>query len=337
MLHTTWPVGLSLYRTCLKLRKHLLITQNSRDEPPFYPPCPNTHIGDFNYARLADFGAAISGANQLQCQQVLEELDVHKRLQLTLEIVKKEMEISKIQELGLETDDKTALSAKFRDRLEPNKEKIPAHVMQVIEEELTKLQLLEASSSEFNVTRNYLDWLTALPWGSYRISWELDLLQSMFADGAGPRFIVLFSAMIFSNCVLKFFFLYNSKCSDENFDVLRAEKILDEDHYGLTDVKERILEFIAVGKLRGTSQVEGGRDEDIVMDVWPYQERRVRNEIIREKVGVASVEDKMREERLRWFGHVMRRGSVAPVRRCETLTMDGFRRGRRGRSRPKRY
>jgi ATP-dependent Lon protease len=42
--------------------------------------------------------------------------------------------------------------------------------------------------------------------------------------------------------------------SDENFDVLRAQKILDEDHYGLTDVKERILEFIAVGKLRGISQ-----------------------------------------------------------------------------------
>ncbi|CAA2972664.1 Lon protease homolog, mitochondrial [Olea europaea subsp. europaea] len=196
------------------------------------------HIGDFNYPRLADFGAAISGANKSQCQQVLEELDVHQRLKLTLELVKKEMEISKIQEsiakaieekisgeqrryllneqlkaikkeLGLETDDKTALSAKFRERLDPKKEKIPSHVLQVIEEELTKLQLLEASSSEFNVTRNYLDWLTALPWGEY---------------------------------------------SDENFDVIRAQKILDEDHYGLTDVKERILEFIAVGKLRGTSQ-----------------------------------------------------------------------------------
>ncbi|KAL1088315.1 hypothetical protein V6Z11_D08G243000 [Gossypium hirsutum] len=163
---------------------------------------------------------------------------VHKRLQLTLELVKKEMEISKIQEsiakaieekisgeqrryllneqlkaikkeLGLETDDKTALSAKFKERLEPNREKCPPHVLQVIEEELTKLQLLEASSSEFNVTRNYLDWLTVLPWGNY---------------------------------------------SDENFDVIRAQTILDEDHYGLTDVKERILEFIAVGKLRGTSQ-----------------------------------------------------------------------------------
>ncbi|KAF3615267.1 hypothetical protein FXO38_35214 [Capsicum annuum] len=41
---------------------------------------------------------------------------------------------------------------------------------------------------------------------------------------------------------------------------------------------------------------------------------RVRNEIIREKVGVASVEDKMREGRLRWFGYVMRRGTDAPVR-----------------------
>ncbi|KAF3664601.1 Protein BOLA2 [Capsicum annuum] len=55
---------------------------------------------------------------------------------------------------------------------------------------------------------------------------------------------------------------------------------------------------------------------------------RVTNEIIWEKVRVASVEDKMREVRLRWFGHVMRRGSDAPVRRCETLAMDDFRRGR---------
>ncbi|WOK98229.1 lon protease [Canna indica] len=196
------------------------------------------HIGEFNYPRLADFGAAISGANKLLCQQVLEELDVYKRLKLTLELVKKEMEISKIQEsiakaieekvsgeqrryllneqlkaikkeLGMETDDKTALTAKFRERLEPNKDKCPPHVLQVIEEELTKLQLLEASSSEFNVTRNYLDWLTSLPWGNY---------------------------------------------SAENFDVHHAQKILDEDHYGLSDVKERILEFIAVGKLRGISQ-----------------------------------------------------------------------------------
>ncbi|KAF3625481.1 putative polygalacturonase-like [Capsicum annuum] len=61
---------------------------------------------------------------------------------------------------------------------------------------------------------------------------------------------------------------------------------------------------------------------------------RVMNEIIREKVRIASVEDKMREVRLRWFGYVMRRGSDAPVRRCKILTVDGF---RRGRGRSKKY
>ncbi|KAM3236851.1 hypothetical protein P3L10_011880 [Capsicum annuum] len=61
---------------------------------------------------------------------------------------------------------------------------------------------------------------------------------------------------------------------------------------------------------------------------------RVRNEVIREKVGVTSVEDKMREGKLGWFEHVMRRGADAPVRRCERLALDGF---RRSRGRPKKY
>lgn len=64
-------------------------------------------------------------------------------------------------------------AAKFRERLEKCRGKCPPHVLQVIEEELAKLQLLEASSSEFNVTRNYLDWLTALPWGNYRFALKI--------------------------------------------------------------------------------------------------------------------------------------------------------------------
>ncbi|PHT28989.1 hypothetical protein CQW23_31440 [Capsicum baccatum] len=61
---------------------------------------------------------------------------------------------------------------------------------------------------------------------------------------------------------------------------------------------------------------------------------RVRNETIMEKVGVTPVECKMREVRLRWFGHVKRRGMDAPVRRCGRLALDGF---RWGRGRPKKY
>ncbi|WMV16256.1 hypothetical protein MTR67_009641 [Solanum verrucosum] len=55
---------------------------------------------------------------------------------------------------------------------------------------------------------------------------------------------------------------------------------------------------------------------------------KIRNEVIREKVGVASVVDKLREARLRWFGHVKRRCADAPVRRCEGLVVEGMRRGR---------
>jgi len=42
--------------------------------------------------------------------------------------------------------------------------------------------------------------------------------------------------------------------TEENFDIHQAKKLLDEGHYGLDEVKERILEFIAVGKLRNSVQ-----------------------------------------------------------------------------------
>ncbi|KAG5575703.1 hypothetical protein H5410_055837 [Solanum commersonii] len=61
---------------------------------------------------------------------------------------------------------------------------------------------------------------------------------------------------------------------------------------------------------------------------------KIKNEVIWEKVGVASVVDKLREARLRWFGHVRRRCADAPVRRCEGLAIEGT---RRGRGRPKKF
>ena len=60
---------------------------------------------------------------------------------------------------------------------------------------------------------------------------------------------------------------------------------------------------------------------------------KIRNEVIRSKVGVTSIADKMRESRLRWFGHVQRRLPSAPVPRCEALTLGDV---RRGRGRPKK-
>ncbi|XP_070007691.1 uncharacterized protein [Nicotiana sylvestris] len=61
---------------------------------------------------------------------------------------------------------------------------------------------------------------------------------------------------------------------------------------------------------------------------------KIRNDDIREKVRVAPIDDKMREARLRWFGHIQRRSPYAPVMRCERLVVEGM---RRGRGQPKKY
>ncbi|MGH0151165.1 UNVERIFIED_CONTAM: hypothetical protein FKN15_032541 [Acipenser sinensis] len=157
---------------------------------------------------LSDMGAALTGAESHELQDVLEETNVEEKIKLTHRkyLLQEQLKIIK-KELGLEKEDKDAIEEKFRERL---KERVvPRHIMEVIEEELNKLSLLDNHSSEFSVTRNYLDWLTSMPWGKY---------------------------------------------SEENLELTRAHEVLEEDHYGMEEVKKRILEFIAVSQLRGSTQ-----------------------------------------------------------------------------------
>ncbi|MBF8263509.1 MAG: lon [Parachlamydiales bacterium] len=183
--------------------------------------------------RLADFAVALTTATRDELQEVLETFDIQDRIDKALMLLKKELDISKLQstinqrieatisktqrefflreqlkaikkELGMEKDDKTVDAEKFEERLK--KRTVPDPVMRVIREELDKLSALEVQSAEYGVCRNYLDWLTIIPWGIY---------------------------------------------SKETHDLKKAEKILEQDHYGLKDIKERILEFIGVGKLTG--------------------------------------------------------------------------------------
>lgn len=187
--------------------------------------------------RLADFAAAVSQGEVRELQEVLETMNIQERLSKALMVLKKELMNAQLQskiskdveskiqkrqreywlmeqmkgirrELGIESDGKDKMVEKFREKA--SKLAMPETVQKVFDEELNKLAHLEPAASEFNVTRNYLDWLTQIPWGQQ---------------------------------------------SAENFGIKNAVTVLDEDHHGLKDVKDRILEFIAVGKLRGT--VEG--------------------------------------------------------------------------------
>ncbi|KRF84635.1 lon protease homolog, mitochondrial isoform X2 [Drosophila virilis] len=185
---------------------------------------------------LCDLGASLSAGEPAELQKILEETDIPQRLLLALALLKKELELSRLQqkigreveekvkqqhrkyilqeqlkvikkELGIEKDDKDAIGEKYREKLKDKT--VPESIKTVIDEELTKLNFLESHSSEFNVTRNYLDWLTSLPWGVI---------------------------------------------SPENLCLEKATEILNNDHYGMEDIKKRILEFIAVSSLKGTTQ-----------------------------------------------------------------------------------
>ena len=84
-----------------------------------------------------------------------------------------------------------------------NNAKMPKLAKEKCLSELKKLKTMSPMSAEATVVRNYLDWMTELPW---------------------------------------------SNKSKINTDLKNAQKILDEDHYGLEKVKERIIEFLAVQK-----------------------------------------------------------------------------------------
>ena len=77
-------------------------------------------------------------------------------------------------------------ACRFRERMDKFAAAAPAEALRVMEEELAKLAGLEQASSEFNVTRNYLDWLTQLPWGQQSVErLDVDHAQTARAPRAG--------------------------------------------------------------------------------------------------------------------------------------------------------
>ncbi|KAF2593100.1 hypothetical protein F2Q70_00042729, partial [Brassica cretica] len=117
---------------------------------------------DFNYQKLADFGAGISDANKhkIQEESTAETDEDKKESTSKTDEDKKESGSAK----------KTKISDTFRKRIEPITEKIPKHVLKVMEEELAKLDRKEADYGSTSDIYSYLDWLTTLPWGKCRIS-----------------------------------------------------------------------------------------------------------------------------------------------------------------------
>jgi ATP-dependent Lon protease len=176
----------------------------------------------------------IAGALRIKSeekQELLEEVDVGKRLRRLSEILARELDVislgTKIQsqveseldktqreyflrqqlkaiqdELG-EADEMQAEANELREQLAAID--LPEDVRRQAERELSRLERLPPAAAEHGVIRTYLEWIASLPW---------------------------------------------DKSTEDNLDLAHARVVLDEDHYDIQAVKDRILEFLAVRKLK---------------------------------------------------------------------------------------
>lgn len=187
-------------------------------------------------SKLADMIAAHFDIPNQKRQEILEELDVAKRLMAAYEVLVKELDLAALgqkihdtirekieasqrefflreqlkairKELGDEKDEIALSIQNYEARIAESGMSEEAATR--AKEELKRLSVLAPESSETNIIRTYLDWLCDLPW---------------------------------------------NKATEDSLDLKYAEKVLETDHFGLDDIKQRILEFLAVRKLKPDHQ-----------------------------------------------------------------------------------
>ena len=180
---------------------------------------------------LADIVTSHLNIGVAEKQSVLESISVKERLQKALKILTQQLEIlelgHKIQSEVRHQMDRSQREIYLREQLkairkelgegedlaseiEELKKKVeakglPESAKQEVLREIDRLSKMHPASSEYTVSRTYIDWILDLPWN------EMD---------------------------------------EERLDIKEAEKILNEDHYDLEKIKKRILEYLAVRKLK---------------------------------------------------------------------------------------
>jgi ATP-dependent Lon protease len=204
----------------------------SENNPLFTEEMKLTMVNVDEPGKIGDFVTSILNLEKNEYQEVLETINIRKRLEKVLQFLQKEMDVLSVQkkiqaqinekidkqqkefflreqlkviksELGMDADERTRDMNAIKKKLEELK--LEGEVKEKSEDELSKLALIDPNSSEYPVIRNYLETILSLPW--------------------------------------------NIKTTD-SFDLIKSERILNKDHYGLDDVKKRILEFLAVKKLK---------------------------------------------------------------------------------------
>lgn len=182
--------------------------------------------------KLADFAAAVSQAQSHELQEALAEMNVEARLSKALIVLKKELISAELQS-KIAKDVEKSISKSQREYLLKEQ-------MKSIKRELGdgREKLIESFKQKAEKL--------AMP-AAVRKVFDEELGKLGYLESHEQNVTRTYLEWLTS--------LPWGQQSAENFSIKHAREVLDEDHYGMKDVKDRILESIAVGKLRGT--VEG--------------------------------------------------------------------------------
>jgi ATP-dependent Lon protease len=183
-----------------------------------------------SYSTLADLVASFMDIKAAEKQQLLEITDLRARLDHVTELLKKRIEVLRLQrqieEQTLEAIDERQKEALLREQMRQIRKQLgedgeagdeiaelraalakaglPPEAQEQANKELKRLERMPDASAEYSMLRTWIDWMIQLPW---------------------------------------------SKLENESIDIQKARRVLDEDHYGLDKIKRRIVEYLAVRKL----------------------------------------------------------------------------------------
>ena len=205
----------------------------SQNNPLFSEEMRLNMVNIDNPGKIADFIASILNVEKEEQQKILETLNVRERMEQVLVFIKKEQELLRVQK---------KIQKELNERIEKNqRENFLREEMRSIQEELG--ETAEGNATDYQKFKKKIEELAFE--GEIKETVESELEKFRLLDPNSSEYI---GTRNFLDLVCNLPWKMETV---NDYDLVRAKKVLENDHFGLEDVKKRIIEYLAVRKLKG--------------------------------------------------------------------------------------
>lgn len=205
----------------------------SQNNPLFSEEMRLNMVNIDNPGKIADFIASILNVEKEEQQKILETVNVRERMEQVLVFIKKEQELLRVQK---------KIQKELNDRIEKNqRESFLREEMRSIQEELG--ETAEGIATDYQKFKKKIEELAFE--GEIKETVESELEKFRLLDPNSSEYI---GTRNFLDLVCNLPWKMETV---NDYDLVRAKKVLENDHFGLEDVKKRIIEYLAVRKLKG--------------------------------------------------------------------------------------